>query len=68
MAPGYESWNDQFDHPIPEYNPESAINVFKKQVESALDFKPLKINSHSRMYTIYCILYTILYKRIKQQN
>lgn len=49
MAPGHNDWNNAFSdtHPEPELNPSQCALVLQKQVEDALDFKPLKINSHS---------------------
>ena len=49
MAPGDTHWNNNFSdfHPEPAYNPSQCALVLKKQVEDALDFEPIKINSHS---------------------
>eukprot|EP01083_Nonionella_stella_P026258 72216_1 len=48
MAPGDPFWNNKFPtHPEPDFTPSQCALVMKKQVEDALDFNPIKINSHS---------------------
>ena len=49
MAPGHSDWNNKFisKHPEPAFSPSQCALVLKKQVEDALDFNPIKINSHS---------------------
>eukprot|EP01083_Nonionella_stella_P125927 380953_1 len=48
MAPGDSNWNNKFpNHPEPAFTSSQCALVLKKQVEDALDFNPIKINSHS---------------------
>ena len=49
MAPGHSDWNNKFTatHPEPQLNASQCALVLQKQVEDALDFSPMKINSHS---------------------
>lgn len=48
-APGDPCWQDKYTnkHPVPSFTPQACAHAFKAQVEEALDFNPLKINSHS---------------------
>lgn len=48
VAPGHPDWGGRFaGHPEPKFTSSQCAAVLKKQVEDALDFNPIKINSHS---------------------